>query len=359
MGRIALKDIAEATGFSCSTVGAALKNRAFVKERTRDIICKKANELGYTPDPIYSELGRQKWKRSGSGAGENLIFLTDEKETFFPEFFAELVLYAQSKGYALSSYDMNRFNSCAQADREFRARGIRGILSTAVRFPAQGKFITELNTDHIAIVSGEMNRTTFHSIAPNWVEMVYSVIHELCERGYQRISIIFGENKPFRFCDMQRFGAVLFAQQTQPAKINLHTYTNDWGAGIFPEQGRKKELLKQILQTDQPDAIIGWAEGDYWILRDLGCDIPNHLGYICMMAGDTCSGLNSILLELWKLQLDRLIALIHNHQFGVPEHPVTTLYTPRFIDQGTLAPRLDLNSPLLKPEHQPDVPKGF
>ena len=41
------------------------------------MIRKVALEIGYTPDPVFVEIGKRRWKRGGSTVGENIVFLID------------------------------------------------------------------------------------------------------------------------------------------------------------------------------------------------------------------------------------------------------------------------------------------
>ncbi|MCD8482628.1 MAG: LacI family DNA-binding transcriptional regulator [Verrucomicrobia bacterium] len=54
--RVSLVDIARKTGYSVMSVSYALRNHPKLKESTRDIICKAAEEMGYVPDPDIVKL---------------------------------------------------------------------------------------------------------------------------------------------------------------------------------------------------------------------------------------------------------------------------------------------------------------
>jgi LacI family transcriptional regulator len=59
-GRVTLRDIARDTGFSVNTVSHALKGKEDISEKTRELIRRRAQELGYIADSIAGSL------RSGS-----------------------------------------------------------------------------------------------------------------------------------------------------------------------------------------------------------------------------------------------------------------------------------------------------
>lgn len=65
MARVTLKMIAERAGTSIGTVDRALNNREGVKEDSKRLILKVAEELGYRPNKLASALGRKKIIRIG------------------------------------------------------------------------------------------------------------------------------------------------------------------------------------------------------------------------------------------------------------------------------------------------------
>ena len=141
-----------------------------------------------------------------------------------------------------------------------------------------------------------------------------------------------------RFYDEQRIGAVLSAKHKLPIQIHLHTVNPE---EKYPSYSYSKRLVRQreeiirILEEDKPDALIGWSSGDYWALKEAGVQIPRDLGYAALVAEEACSGMEISRPDLWKIELDRVIELIRNQEFGRPKKPIVSLLTPDFIDRGT------------------------
>ena len=338
MKKATVMDVAEATGFSRSSVYSALKNRPDISKKTTLLIQKKAEEMGFSLDPVFSELGVRRWSGKTSTSGANIAF-------FIPEHFFEfrknrldqLKRYARSKGYHLSLYTPQHFHSVEQANREFEAKGIRGIAASFLDKLDAGIFVSNLNVDHKAIVAGEMNHHLFHSIALNWSTMVSTAIQQLVQKGYQNVSIFLHRSDPLRFYDDQRIGAVAVAKMKFPIQINLH-FMPEPSAETYrsPEQGKLQyEQSVQALKQDHPDAIIGWSDRLYWQFHAAGYRMPQEFGYISLFSEKDTSGMKISFFDLWKLEIDRVIELIRNQEFGRPPSPTITLYTPTFIDRGT------------------------
>ena len=337
MKRVSLKDIAAETGYSCSTVCSALKNRPNISKNTAELIQKTAEELGYSPNPVFSELGRQRWKRSDSHRGENLLFLIHNDFLIYQkECITKLKSYAFSKGYHLEVIE--EYPTIDQANREFFAKGIRGIMSDSTSLPQLKSFFPKLNYDHLAIITGEGPAIQFHTISWDWGGMVFNLLKELHQRGYKKVSAFFPENKVATFFDLQRFGAFAFAQDQFSMEINLHRFEVDVEAGDPISIEERTRRILEIIEKDQPDAFLGWSEWEYWMLKEQGYTIPRDFGFVSLITPGSCSGCcgtTGYRFHLWKVQFDQLISLIYNQDFGVPEHPVTTLFTPPFYDGGT------------------------
>lgn len=340
MKKITAKDVAEATGYSRRSVYAALSNSSDLSQSTRELIQKTAREMGYSVDPIFSELGRRQAQASTVPLRANLIFFLQKSriEEQASEV-SRLKEYVSQKGYGLSFTDVGRFKSVEQANREFLAQGVRGMNAGLLHNPYAVEFVSRLQIDHIAVIGGDMHRKLFHTVVPFWPEMILNAFQILIQRGAKKIVVLLYENDPIRFYDKQRVGAVLSAQRDLPVQIKLHTIKVRYGT---PRQVQtlsfeeEKIRLSQILEEEQPDAMIGWSDAHYWMLKELGIRIPEDLRYISLSSEGACSGMQTSFFDACKLKVDRVIELIRNQEFGRPKSPVISLYTPVFVDHGTV-----------------------
>ena len=192
MKKVRVKDIVEKTGYARSTIYAALKNNPRIGKETTELIQQTAAEMDYSIDPVYSELGHRRWKDTPSNSGENIIFFTNETclESQVEEL-SRIKKYAQEKGYHITVCTTSQFKSIDQANRTFRAQGVRGIGASFISYQESAEFIDHLDLDRIAVISNEANRNIFHSIAWNWAEMASQALRSLLERGYKNIPILF------------------------------------------------------------------------------------------------------------------------------------------------------------------------
>ena len=91
-GTVTLKDIAAATGFSANTVSRALSDKPDISEETKEIIRKKAEEMGYIANALASFLR--------SGVSRNIsIIVGDISNPHFSVMVKEMQMLLQKKGY--------------------------------------------------------------------------------------------------------------------------------------------------------------------------------------------------------------------------------------------------------------------
>lgn len=87
-----LKDIAAATGFSANTVSRALADKSDISEETKEVIRKKAEEMGYIANALASFLR--------SGVSRNIsIIVGDISNPHFSVMVKEMQMLLQKKGY--------------------------------------------------------------------------------------------------------------------------------------------------------------------------------------------------------------------------------------------------------------------
>lgn len=91
-GSVTLKDIAAATGFSANTVSRALAGKPDISEETKEVIRKKAEEMGYIANALASFLR--------SGVSKNIsIIVGDISNPHFSVMVKEMQILLQKKGY--------------------------------------------------------------------------------------------------------------------------------------------------------------------------------------------------------------------------------------------------------------------
>jgi LacI family transcriptional regulator len=89
---VTTKDIARICGISRATVDRALNGKTGIKEETRELILKKAEELGYRPDLLARSLVKGKTMTLG-------IVVFDVRNRYFAQMLNTIELEAKKRGY--------------------------------------------------------------------------------------------------------------------------------------------------------------------------------------------------------------------------------------------------------------------
>jgi LacI family transcriptional regulator len=107
--RVTLKDIAEKTGFTITTVSRALKDMADISEATKKFINKSAEEMGYIWDATASSM------RSGQ-TNTLAVIVGDIANPFFCYMIRDIESYAREAGFNIIIY-----NTGEESEREKQA----------------------------------------------------------------------------------------------------------------------------------------------------------------------------------------------------------------------------------------------
>ncbi|MBX3062170.1 MAG: LacI family DNA-binding transcriptional regulator [Anaerolineae bacterium] len=97
--QVTLRDIAQKTGYSITTVSRALAGYDDVNQETRQRIIAAASQLGYQPNLVARQLRSQRTQTLG------LIIQANDRHSFSNDFFSQLILgigdSASNEGYSL------------------------------------------------------------------------------------------------------------------------------------------------------------------------------------------------------------------------------------------------------------------
>lgn len=127
---------------------------------------------------------------------------------------------------------------------------------------------------------------------------------------------------------------VMSLQKTVPIQINLNVLKSHWDSSQRESAKSFLDRRLRILDKDSPDALVGWSGEEYWA-KGAGIRMPEELGYVAMVSEGWCSGMEISHYNIWKIELDLIIELIRNQEYGPPQTRITSLYNPEFIDVGT------------------------
>jgi len=273
--RPTLRDISRKTGFSTSTVSAALNNDPRVKAETKSKIRAAADELGYTPDPALMALSAYRWSGRRSVVGMTIAFLWDLEKSLTPRNEHRVMLEAmkrrsESLGYTFYEHRLSDLGSASSAQRILESRGTSGLIVGPIFEKESLEGFDWSPFSALAVDLGHY-RPPIPLITNNPITCIQIAWRKAIEAGHKRVGVVFPPDSESDFFNEQRSWVYRF--QTEGAdptdRIEIFDYTN-------------QQTLKQWVEKNKPDVVIGYHEWLASAINDFGYKIPEDISFISM-----------------------------------------------------------------------------
>lgn len=246
MRLVTIKEIAEELGLHYTTVSRALKGNKLIKNETRELVVKKAHEMGYSPNLLAQGFRNG---RSRTVA----VLVPDLKHHYFSKFVSDMTDCAYANGYMTLIFQSND-NPALE----------KKIISSLIGMRVGGVAISiGLNTqsvDHFKVLK-ERNiptvffdripsDTPFSTVSMDNISAVRRMVRELIVRGKRRIAYISFDSLLKVFADRLRGYEEAIEQSGLFYKKVIHTRQ------FFIHDGYEiaESLVRQ--QQNVPDAVI-------------------------------------------------------------------------------------------------------
>ncbi len=317
--RITVYQIAEACGYSPSTVSQALRGTGTIKAATRDKIRKVADDLGYRADPVFSALVAARGQKKQA---EIPLLALQEGTAAFPGWMpAALANEAESLGYKL---EFEHFQNPPELKRVLRMAWNRGVqlllLNRIIEFECL--LDQEIWKNFIVIAVGDYpHRPPFHHVRGSSIDAYDKLNEEITRRGYQKPGWIVRTHQTPLSLDNARVGLA-------------HTFRHSLGKDnllepiapiplILPFETpfpKALALVKNWLNQMQPDCVLSTTYSTAQYLVELGRDIPGNLGFACEVTNEQNAG-TQLHQTAMPHQVAMLIDQLFRHRvYGVQAH---------------------------------------
>jgi LacI family transcriptional regulator len=325
-----LSDIARLSGFSKSTVSLALNHHPRIPEATTRGIRAIADRIGYHPDPALARIAANRWRRQATHS--TIAFLTtDHPDGGLLDGIS--ISGARSRaemfGYRLEHFQFEQYNNAKRLGEVIFNRGIRGVIVGKLTRP---ELVAEFPWAHFAAVACDTGfvRPPVQLVMPDHAHAVHRAWQEAANRGYRRIGLVlFDEYSAIDYFD--KMSAYLFNQRLLPAEERLEVgHINPHNTGA----------LRAWIEEQRPDVILGFNPLVYYWLQQLGCRVPEKLGFISLLCGKSPEQNLAMLREdmglLGQVALEQLDLLLRTNQFGLPKIVTTQLIESTWIPGASL-----------------------
>lgn len=327
-GIVTQKDIALSTGLNQSTVSLALKDDPRVNQKTRELVLRKARELGYRKDPMLSALASYRDSLQQKNFHGTLAWIVDPEvyglDDFKDSVWSQYLTGAQSQaikyGYKLETFevDLREHDQHRLSDILYH-RGIEGVILPPLLKPGPA---IQLDWQHFVPVTFGWSIMTprFYSICPNHYYNGSEIVRNLHSLGYKRIGAILDMAPE----EKKRLNCQLWAQGVE-VTIGIHGHQAPIETlKISASNSDRKEQLIQWYRQYQPDAIAIMLECVDFVretLSEIGVSAPEHIGiagFACRGVTRHYSGIDENTRSIGEAAVDVLVASIQRRNFGIP-----------------------------------------
>ena len=250
MKKVSLKDIAEITGVSTSTVSFILNGKASemrISEALKKKVLATANKLGYQPNQIAVSLRTGQTKILG-------LLVEDISNNFFALLAKTIEDEAEKFGYRVVYCSTENDNKKGQALlRMLAQRQVDGFLIT----PTLGMEtdIIKLQSQHkpVVLMDRYFPEVDVPHVLVNNYGGVTSAMQHLLAQGYEKIAFITVDLPLNQMREREEaYNDALSKASSPKAKSKKNILSIDPNAS----RDEKKKLIARFLKTNKPDAVF-------------------------------------------------------------------------------------------------------
>lgn len=181
--KVTMRDVAELTGFSVSTVSHVINETRFVEEETRQKIRQAIKTLNYRPNILAQSL-------KGKGSQTLGILIGDIRQNFFAEVVQSINFTATKAGYNVILCDAEEHveEELFYIDVLLR-KGIDGLILSPVDADIVSNELVESRMPFVQI-DRKSNQYKSDFIGIDNVKSAENATFHLLEQGYQRIGFV-------------------------------------------------------------------------------------------------------------------------------------------------------------------------
>lgn len=268
-------DISKETGFSPTTVSKALNNYPDVSEKTKQIILKKANEMGYIPNSHARTLTTKKSWTIGILFDEKLNL--GMKHPFFNAIIESFKKNVEARGYDLLFISNDIGGNIVTYLDHCRIRGVDGVIIITSN-PNNEQIQEIIKSDFpCVLIDNESNRTS--SVHSDDVQGCYLVAEYLYSLGHRKIAHIYGSKDTF--AGNIRYNEFINALKEFNIEIRNEYFVD---GGYFSFDGGYNAMKKLLELEDLPTAVF--ASGDFMAIgaisaiKEKGLKVPEDISVI-------------------------------------------------------------------------------
>jgi DNA-binding LacI/PurR family transcriptional regulator len=330
--QVLLADVARVAKVSMATASMALRAEGKMTAETRAMVRRVAEEIGYRPNLAAAMLARQREGGTLPNVPIAVVGMGIRNRYAFPapHFISAFTEHASRRGFLVEEPEAT-YPSISKLLRVLYHRGVRGIVLSH-DFDTSPLTAGDVNPFCFLVHGQPFKKTPFHRVSTEVFEGTKLLWEVVWQRGYRRIGAALFRHPQDIQDDFAREAAVLNCQERyQAPRIPLFT-------GPLTDADGLERWRKEV----RPDAVIGFSDWQYDVLRAAGFKIPGEMGFAALHVkqGGAVCGLYEDFDELGRMTAAQLDNMIRHNETGFPVRPHQLLVSAVFNDGETLPLRI-------------------
>ncbi len=266
---VGIREVAQRSGVSITTVSHAFSGRGQVSESTRQRVFEAARDLGYSPDPVA---------RAMRSASRGVLGFISEEVATLP-YSGEIVRGAQSvvsqHGFMLMMINVEEHSSDDPQIPQLLAQRVDAVIYAAAHH--REVILPDcLDPDRTVLVDAFTPTQNVVSVVPNETQMATLAVNKLIDTGHKRIAhITVTSPNPASRERRRAYEAAMLRAGLEPI-----TYASELDSSA--EAGR--DAATRLFEDHKPSAIFAFSDrlamGVYQVARELGLSIPGDLSVV-------------------------------------------------------------------------------
>jgi DNA-binding LacI/PurR family transcriptional regulator len=332
-----LQDIAGRAKVSRSTVSRVMRNDPRISPGTVERVRAAAKELNYRPNPLLSTL-MERVRVGGDISYQGTLAIISDKEDATRWYVADnsswarihfgALQRAQERGYKVECFSTRDYpTGTRRLSQVLRARDIRGI------YVAPGLRGRELQIEwewFAAATTGYgLLQPMLHRVCYNNYHGIQLACQKLRAAGYQRLGLYLN-HRSNAATDNNYLAGFLIFQQSLPEEDRIP-------AALV--ESYEREHFHRWFREHRPDALIGLQTKLPEWASELGVLCPNDVGFALLDHTpnlEAFAGVDHNNDILGRGVMDLILAQLHRGEFGIPDHPTTTVVEGRWAEGASV-----------------------
>lgn len=325
--RVTVRDIAKVTGIHFTTVAKALRGSPGVKEATRKLVCEKAEEMGYQPNPLVSALSQYRSKNKTYRGTLYWINAFEEKNRFLDDdhYYGDCYRGAKERcdqlGYRLEIFWIPRnMMGCKHGSSILQNRNASGIILGPTPFGLDEFELDWANFTTVRI-GYSYNQNQFSTVTTDHFGNIALLYKRLVENGFQRIGFCCTRN-----FDQRSFnhwsGSYLAMRRAIHPEVSIAPFLDPH------PKGSPTDFLRWF-NAERPQVIIAGDGFMYLdILRSSGVRVPQDVQLVSLHADFSKNRLAGIMqngVKVGRVAVEHLTAILQRFERGLESDPRTIL----------------------------------